>query len=180
MYVRELGLQSLDKTPCWIGRIADTKDNLEFRPGDQRMAPDRLIEVLVNSANRFENRDARVGGWTSPWRPNMRQTRDDAKELISRRRRTSKENQNQTARRATPQATRIAAAQRLPPTCSCRYHRASAVSSTKLTAVAGTAKLRSAVRNRNTKDPNDTAMQSTLRIIRGCLTNSTAASDRPA
>ena len=80
-------------------------------------------------------------------------------QLIRRRgNRNHRKQQDHRASNATPQATRPAPAHRRRHTCSFRSARARIVSSTKLAALAGTAKLRSAMVSSFRNAKNETAM----------------------
>src|SRR5438105_5852677 len=94
---------------------------------------------------------------------------ENGNELIERRGGAYRQQQPDhcTASSATPQAINPAPAQRRMSTFSLSNRRARIVSSTKLAAVAGTAKLKSATVSSLMNAKNDSAMQRMVRIRKG-------------
>ena len=163
--LRKLRLKALDKWQRIIVGISNAEQDFEVRIRNQGMAANRGIEVIVCSVDRFEDGDGRSRRTQAISASQMKQTGNERQDLIGRD--TQQREKDHTANRATPKATSKAPAHLRPSTCSRRKYFASIVSITKLAAVAGTAKLKSATERRTIKAKNEIAMQTTLRIILG-------------
>ena len=145
----EVALQAADVLDRAIPGIAHAEQNLEFRMVLPRVGRDGLVESRVAAMHGLQNGDAaRRAGCRPRSLPSPADSRPQRQQPVRRGRPGGQRPRNHRATRATPHTTSEAPAQRIPLTRSFRTYLASTVSSTQVTAVAGTAKLKSEIVSR--------------------------------